>query len=416
MIRVMTKEEYTRPEAKSADKEIISTVSEILADVKANGDEALMKYERKFTGKSQPLKVTDSEIAEGLNSVTGEYMTALERSASNIRKFHERQMITAESFMLWPSQGVMTGQKVIPLERVGIYIPGGKASYPSTVLMNVIPAKIAGCREIIIASPSITPEILASAKVSGATSIYRMGGAQAIGAFAYGTQTVPKVDKITGPGNVYVAEAKRQVYGAVDIDMTAGPSEILIVSDETSNPKYIAADMLAQSEHDENASAILVTTSEKLAREVQSEIARQLETLPRKDIASASISNNGAIILVDTVDDAINFANDFAPEHLELCVCDAFSWHEKVRNAGTVFIGEYSPEALGDYYAGTNHTLPTMGTAKFSSPLSVLDFVKTSQYIYCSRSDLLSFSRDIEMMADSEGLTGHSRSIRIRGE
>ena len=316
--------------------------------------------------------------------------------------------------MISPREGIITGEKVIPLDRVGIYVPGGKASYPSTVLMNVIPAKTAGCKEILIASPSITPEILAASKVSGATGIYRMGGAQAIGAFAYGTESVPKVDKITGPGNIYVAEAKRQVFGAVDIDMIAGPSEILIIADETANPKYIASDMLAQSEHDENASAILATTSEKLAREVQGEIERQISELERHDIARASIDNNGAIILVPTIDDAINFANEYAPEHLEICVKKAFDYAESVRNAGSVFIGEYSPEALGDYYAGCNHTLPTMGTAKFSSPLSVLDFVKTSQYIYYSREELMSVSGDIEKIANSEGLTGHARSIAVR--
>jgi len=243
-----------------------------------------------------------------------------------------------------------------------------------------------------------------------------MGGAQAIGAFAYGTESVPKVDKITGPGNIYVAEAKRQVFGAVDIDMIAGPSEILIIADETANPKYIASDMLAQSEHDENATAILATTSEKLAHEVQGEIERQISELSRHDIARASIDNNGAIILVPTIDEAINFANEYAPEHLEICVKKAFDYAESVRNAGSVFIGEYSPEALGDYYAGCNHTLPTMGTAKFSSPLSVLDFVKTSQYIYYSREELMSVSGDIEKIANSEGLTGHARSIAVRRE
>lgn len=412
MIRIL--KEYTRPEAKSAGRAVIDTVSEILADVKANGDDALKKYERKFTGKDLPLRVSEEEITEGLKAVGREYIEALERSAENIREFHAKQVI--KGFMISPREGIITGEKVIPLDRVGIYVPGGKASYPSTVLMNVIPAKTAGCKEILIASPSITPEILAASKVSGATQIYRMGGAQAIGAFAYGTESVPKVDKITGPGNVYVAEAKRQVFGAVDIDMIAGPSEILIIADEYANPKYIASDMLAQSEHDENASAILATTSEKLAHEVQGEIERQISELSRHDIARASIDNNGAIILVPAIDDAINFANEYAPEHLEICVKKAFDYAGSVRNAGSVFIGEYSPEALGDYYAGCNHTLPTMGTAKFSSPLSVLDFVKTSQYIYYSREELMSVSGDIEKIANSEGLTGHARSIAVRRE
>ena len=412
MIRILN--EYPRSEWRSADKGVIETVSEILADVKANGDEALRKYEKRFTGKELPLRVSEEEIAEGVRAVGEEYISVLEKAAANIREFHERQL--PKGFEFSPSSGIITGQRVIPLERAGIYIPGGKASYPSSVLMNVIPAKTAGCKEILIASPSITPEILAASKVSGATGIYRMGGAQAIGAFAYGTESVPKVDKITGPGNVYVAEAKRQVFGAVDIDMIAGPSEILIIADEYANPKYIASDMLAQSEHDENASAILVTTSERLAHDVQSEIERQIAELSRHHIARSSIDNNGAIILVSTTDEAINFANEYAPEHLELSVMKAFDYAQRVSNAGSVFIGEYSPEALGDYYAGCNHTLPTMGTAKFSSPLSVLDFVKTSQYIYYSREELMRASQDIEVLARSEGLTGHARSIMIRGE
>ena len=414
MIQIITSEKYTRRKSQSSDAKTAETVSGILEDVKTYGDKAVKYYEWRFTGKRLPLRVTDEEIADGLRAVGEKYTAVLERSAENIREFHRHQL--PESFKLSPSDGIIIGQRVIPLQRVGIYIPGGTASYPSSVLMNVIPAKIAGCEEIIISSPTITPEIIASAKIAGATSIYRMGGSQAIGALAYGTESVPKVDKITGPGNVYVAEAKRQVYGAVDIDMTAGPSEIMIIADDDSNPKYIASDLIAQSEHDENATAILVTTSERLAQEVQTETERQLETLSRKDIARASLDNNGAIILVSTIDDAINLANDTAPEHLEICVSNAFELSERVRNAGSVFIGEYSPEALGDYYAGTNHTLPTMGTAKFSSPLSVMDFVKTSQYIYYSREELMRVSDDIEILAKSEGLTGHARSIAVRRE
>ena len=413
MIRIIKPEEFSR-QSPSEKLDVSRTVSEILSDVKARGDEAVMFYERKFSASpdNQSLRVTDDEMSQALALVEPEYISMLKRAAENIRSFHEKQLSRGYSFS--PKEGITLGQRVIPLKRVGLYVPGGTASYPSTVLMNAIPAKIAGCQEIYIATPSPSPNIIAAAKIAGVTDMFRMGGAQAIGAFAYGTRTVPRVDKITGPGNIYVAEAKRQVFGLVDIDMIAGPSEILIIADDMNNPSHLAADMLAQAEHDKNASAILVTTSADLASQVQSEIERQIDTLSRKDIARSSIDNNGAIILVSELNEAVDLANDIAPEHLELCVKDSFSWLESVRNAGSVFMGRYSPEALGDYYAGANHTLPTMGTARFASPLSVSDFVKTSQYIYYDREALSEVSKDIEMFALSEGLEAHARSITIR--
>lgn len=415
MIRIIRKEDFSRKETQSANINVSQTVAQILTDIKRMGDAALKDYERKFNPEyNGRLCVTEDEISQALKSVDGDYIAMLERSAENIRAFHEKQISKGYSFS--PKEGITLGQRVIPLKRVGLYVPGGTAAYPSTVIMNAIPAKIAGCQEIYIATPSVTPSIMAAAKIAGVTGIFRMGGAQAVGAFAYGTETIPNVDKITGPGNVYVAEAKRQVYGVVDIDMIAGPSEILIIADGDNDARYLAADMLAQAEHDANASAVLVTVSETLAHDVQSEIERQIETLSRRDTARSSIDNNGAIILVSSIKEAVDFANDFAPEHLELCVKNPMSYLDDILNAGSVFIGKYSPEALGDYYAGANHTLPTMGTARFSSPLSVADFVKTSQYIYYDRENLLRASDDIEMFAKSEGLTAHARSISIRRE
>ena len=318
--------------------------------------------------------------------------------------------------MFSPKGGVILGQRVIPLEKVGLYVPGGTASYPSSVLMNAIPAKIAGCQEIIAATPKPSNEIMAAAKIAGVTRMFRIGGAQAIAALAYGTEAVPKVDKITGPGNAYVAEAKRQVYGDVGIDMIAGPSEILIIADKNNFASHIAADMLAQAEHDVNATAILITNSRRVANNVSREIELQIEKLERYGIAREAIDKNGAIIIVKSINDAVDIANKIAPEHLEICVDEPFEMMTKIRNAGSIFIGRNSPEALGDYYAGANHVLPTMGTARFSSALSVDDFVKKSQFIYYSAGELLAASKDIEEFAKSEGLTGHARSVSIRRE
>ena len=418
MIGIITLEEFkkgnrfNRVSNDSKNSEVAKAVSIILSDVKAKGDEAVRYYEHKF-GNDLPLKVTDEEISKALESVDDKYISMLKRAAQNIREFHEKQIINEYEIS---RDGKRLGQRVIPIKRAGIYIPGGTASYPSTILMNITPAKVAGVSEIYISTPSSTPEILAAAHISGATAIYRMGGAQAIGAMAFGTQTVPKADKITGPGNIYVAEAKRQVYGITDIDSIAGPSEIVIITDNNTNPAYIAADMLAQAEHDPNATAIAITTSEALAREIQREIDRQITDLPRKITALSSLTNNGAVILAETLDDAVNLANEIAPEHLEICTDDPFSLLHRITNAATVFLGRYSPEALGDYYAGTNHTLPTMGTARFASPLSVYDFLKTSQYVYYDKNALMNAASDIEMFALSEGLHAHARSIAVRGE
>ena len=418
MIGIITLEEFkkgnrfNRVSNDSKNSEVAKAVSIILSDVKAKGDEAVRYYEHKF-GNDLPLKVTDEEISKALESVDDKYISMLKRAAQNIREFHEKQIINEYEIS---RDGKRLGQRVIPIRRAGIYIPGGTASYPSTILMNITPAKVAGVGEIYISTPSSTPEILAAAHISGATAIYRMGGAQAIGAMAFGTQTVPKADKITGPGNIYVAEAKRQVYGITDIDSIAGPSEIVIITDNNTNPAYIAADMLAQAEHDPNATAIAITTSEALAREIQREIDRQITDLPRKITALSSLTNNGAVILAETLDDAVNLANEIAPEHLEICTDDPFSLLHRITNAATVFLGRYSPEALGDYYAGTNHTLPTMGTARFASPLSVYDFLKTSQYVYYDKNALMNAASDIEMFALSEGLHAHARSIAVRGE
>ena len=408
MIKIIKKEDFKR--VKTENSNVSNIVAEILENVKRNGDKAVTFYEKKF-GNDLPLKVTEDEISQALKSVDTDYISMLERAAKNIRAFHEKQLPKGYEFS--PKDGIILGQRVLPLKRAGLYVPGGTASYPSTVLMNAIPAKIAGVQEVFIATPSPSPNIIAAAKVAGVTEIFRVGGAQAIGALAYGTETVPKVDKITGPGNVYVAEAKRQVYGVVDIDMIAGPSEILIIADR-GNPAFIASDILAQAEHDINASAFLVTTSESLARNVQQEVTRQLEGLPRKDIARSAVDNNSAVILVSSLDEAVNLANEISPEHLEICTDNPLSFLPKIINAGSVFLGEYSPEALGDYYAGANHTLPTMGTARFSSPLSVTDFMKTSQYIYYDREALNEASKDIEMFALSEGLHAHAKSITIR--
>lgn len=416
MIRIVSAKDFKRADIRVQAQDVSSSVASIIEAVRTQGDSAVIEYEHKFDGvELSVLEVSADEIQQALHAVGDEYIAMLERAAENIRAFHSRQL--RNGFMFSPKDGVILGQRVIPLQRVGLYVPGGTASYPSSVLMNAIPAKIAGCEEIVIATPpKIRPEILAAAYVAGVSRVFMMGGAQAVAAMAYGTESVPRVDKIVGPGNVYVAEAKRQVFGRVAIDMIAGPSEILIIADKNNVAAHIAADMLAQSEHDRLASAILITDSGQFAESVACELDAQIEKLARHDIASESINNNGAIVLVKNLDEAAEIANDIAPEHLELCVVDPFEFMTKIRNAGSVFLGRHSPEALGDYYAGANHTLPTMGTARFSSPLSVEDFVKSSQYIYYSEAALDSVTEDIDMFAQSEGLTGHARSVTIRRE
>ena len=400
--------------------DVSATVSAIISDVRARGDEALLEYTAKFDKASlSSIEVTEEEIDFATSTVGEDFLSILERAAANIRKFHERQV--RNSFIINDDSGIVTGQKVIPVDRAGLYVPGGTAAYPSTVLMDSIPANIAGCREVVIVTPprsdgTVTPEILAAASVAGVDRIFKVGGAQAIAALAYGTSSVPKVDKIVGPGNAFVAEAKRQVYGVVSIDMIAGPSEILIVADGSSNAKHLAADLLSQAEHDKLASAVLVTDSEKLASDVRDEIERQLPLLEREEIARSSVDRNGKIIIVDNIAQAIEMSNAIAPEHLELCVDSPFDYLDSVRHAGSVFLGRNCPEALGDYFAGPNHTLPTSGTARFSSPLSVDDFVKKMQYTYYTKNALDKVAADVAAFAGREGLTGHARSALIRSE
>ena len=399
---------------------VTDTVAEILAQVRTRGDQALKEYTERFDGpRLDSLLVSEQEMEEALAAVEPDFLRVLEKAAANIRKFHSRQV--RNSFVLNEENGVVLGQKVMPVDRAGLYVPGGTAAYPSTVLMDLIPAKIAGVAEVVITTPPgrdgrINPAILAAARVGGADRIVKAGGAQAIAALAFGTESVPKVDKIVGPGNAFVAEAKRQVYGQVSIDMIAGPSEILVVADGKSNPRHLAADLLSQAEHDRVASAVLVTDSEPLALAVQAEIERQLPLLEREEIARTSIENNGKIILTENLAAAIDAANEIAPEHLELCVDNPFDYLDRVRHAGSVFLGRNCPEALGDYLAGPNHTLPTQGTARFSSPLSVDDFVKKTQFIYYSREALNRVAEDVALFARKEGLTGHARSALSRGE
>lgn len=393
-------------------------VSEIINNVKENGDEALFEYCRKFDkAELSSLLVTQEEIDEAIETVEPKFIEILEKAAANIRKFHEKQV--RNSFIINDEDGIVIGQKVIPVDRAGLYVPGGTAAYPSTVLMDSIPAKIAGCKEVVIVTPpnaegKVNPVILAAAKVAGVDKVYKVGGAQAIAALAYGTQTIPKVDKIVGPGNAFVAEAKKQVFGTVSIDMIAGPSEILVVADGETNPAYAAADLLSQAEHDKMASAVLVTDSSELANAVQVELEKQIPQLERAEIARASIDNNGKIIVADTLDRAIDIANEIAPEHLELCVGQPFDYLDKIRHAGSIFMGRNCPEALGDYFAGPNHTLPTSGTAKFSSPLSVDDFVKKTQYTYYTKEALVRVAEDVAFFAKKEGLTAHAKSAVIR--
>ena len=395
-------------------------VSDIINNVIANGDKALYEYEAKFDKvELTSLKVTEDEIKEALSIVEPKFIEVLKLAASNIKEFHEKQL--RKGFEIKKDNGVIIGQKITPVDRAGLYVPGGKASYPSTVLMDSIPAKIAGVNEVVMVTPpmkngKIAPAILAAAYVAGVDEIYKVGGAQAIAALAYGTESIPKVDKIVGPGNAFVAEAKKQVYGKVSIDMIAGPSEILVVSDGKSNPKYVAADLLSQAEHDQMASAVLVTDSMDLAQKVQKEIEEQLSKLDREDIARVSIDTNGKIIVADNLEIVIDIANEIAPEHLELCVDEPFKYLDKIKHAGSIFMGRNCPEALGDYLAGPNHTLPTSGTAKFSSPLSCDDFIKKTQYTYYTKDALSSVKDEIAYFATLEGLTGHAKSATIRFE
>ncbi len=393
-------------------------VSNIIADVRKRGDTALYEYTEKFDkARLSSLTVSEEEFKEAELLLEEDFKEVIKRAAANIREFHEKQI--RQGFEIRKEDGVVIGQKITPIERVGLYVPGGTASYPSTVLMDAIPAKLAGCRRIVIATPPnkdgrISPAILVAAKIAGVDTVYKMGGAQAIAALAYGTESVPPVDKIVGPGNAFVAEAKRQVFGLVSIDMIAGPSEILIIADEKSNPRHVAADLLSQAEHDKMASAVLVTDSPSLATAVQAEVELQLSRLPRKEIARASIENNGKIIVANDFEEVIKVSNRIAPEHLELMVDNPFDYLDRIENAGSIFMGRYCPESLGDYFAGTNHTLPTSGTARFSSPLSVDDFVKKSQYTFYTEKALQNVYRDVERFAEEEGLSAHARSATVR--
>ena len=421
-MRIVDKKEFfTLQKTEEAEKSqiIANTVSEIINNVRQNGDKALFEYAKMFDKADlESLLVTEKEIEDAFNKVPKKFVQVLKKSAKNIRTFHSKQV--RKGFSYKQGENVI-GQKIIPIERAGLYVPGGTAAYPSTVLMDAIPAKIAGCKEVCIATPpqkdgTVNAVILAAAKIAGVDKVYKMGGAQAIAALAYGTETVKKVDKIVGPGNVFVAEAKRQVYGKVSIDMIAGPSEITVLADEKSNVKFVAADLLSQAEHDKNARAILITPSKDLAEKVSAEVERQVKELKRVEIASASVENNGYIILVKDMEQGLEVANEIAPEHLEICSDEPFKYLDGVVNAGSVFLGRYCPEALGDYYAGPNHTLPTSGTARFSSPLSVDDFIKKTQFTYYGEKAFKKVAKDIAYFAMKEGLTGHARSALVRTE
>ena len=408
---------FARPEGR---RDVAGTVSAIIEEVRRHGDDALLHYAQQFDGAQLThLEVPGQVLDQAVADLAPDFRTILEEAAENIRDFHRRQV--RNSFVISEKDGVILGQKVTPIERVGLYIPGGTAAYPSSVLMNCIPAKIAGCREIIMVSPptcngDVNPVILAAARIAGVDRVFRCGGAQAVAALAYGTESIPRVDKIVGPGNAFVAEAKRQVFGRVAIDMIAGPSEILVLADGASNPRHVAADMLSQAEHDRMASAVLVTDSAAFAQAVSDELERQIPLLPRADIARESIDRCGKIIVADDLLQAIDIANEIAPEHLELCVDNPFDYLDKIRNAGSIFLGRHCPEALGDYFAGPNHTLPTSGTARFSSPLSVDDFVKKSQFTYYTGRALSAVSGKIAAFARQEGLEAHARSVLVRFE
>lgn len=408
--------------AEEVQGDVINKVEDILRDIRNNGDDALIQYTNKFDSNSVNLNnfiVSKEEINEAYEKVDSDFLSAIQKAKENIEEFHERQK--RNSWMMTKDKGVILGQTIRALENVGIYVPGGTAAYPSSVIMNAVPAKVAGVKNITMVTPplkdgGINPNILVAADIAGVDKIIKAGGAQAVGALAFGTKNIEKVDKIVGPGNIYVAMAKRSVYGFVDIDMIAGPSEILIIADANANPKFLAADLMSQAEHDVLASSILVTTSFELAEKVKLELERQVETLDRKEIIIESLRNYGAIIVVSTLEEAIKMANEIAPEHLEIVIDKPFDILGEIKNAGSIFIGEYSPEPLGDYMAGPNHVLPTSGTARFFSPLSVDDFIKKSSYIYYTSPALKDLKTDIIKIAETEGLTAHANSIKVRFE
>ena len=423
MIRIL---EYGKISAEEIFARVIpqtqveDAVAGIIAQVRQRKDAALYEFEERFDKVTlDRLSVTEEEIQEAMEQVGGEFLQILREARENIWAYHEKQV--RGSFIMTEQSGVILGQKVTPIEKVGLYVPGGTAAYPSTVLMDAVPAKIAGCKKIVMTTPpgrdgKVNPAILAAAKIAGVTDIFKIGGAQAVAALAYGTESVPRVDKIVGPGNAYVSEAKKQVFGQVAIDMIAGPSEILIVADGKSDAAHVAADLLSQAEHDRLASAVLVTDSMTLAQAVQQELERQIPLLPRAEIARASVENNGKIIVAEDLKVAIAIANEIAPEHLELMVDNPFDYLEGIENAGSIFMGRNCPEALGDYFAGPNHTLPTSGTARFSSPLSVDDFVKKSQFTYYTPAALDAVADKVAYFARKEGLEAHARSAVIRKE
>ena len=403
------------------DAGVEGIVTDIINNVRERGDAALFEYSEKFDkAKLSSLEVSEAEIEEAFLAVEPKFVEIIREAAENIRAFHKRQV--RNSYVISERDGIVTGQKVIPIEKVGLYVPGGTAAYPSTVLMDSVPAKIAGCGEIVMVTPptkdgKVNPVILAAAKIAGVDRIFKVGGAQAVAALAYGTESVPKVDKIVGPGNAFVAEAKKQVFGKVSIDMIAGPSEILVVADGKSNPRHVAADLLSQAEHDRMASAVLVTDSYDFALRVSEELEIQIPTLPRAEIARASIDKNGKIIVAEgNLLLAIDIANEIAPEHLELCVDNPFDYLDKVKHAGSIFMGRNCPESLGDYFAGPNHTLPTSGTARFSSPLGVEDFIKTTQFTYYTKDALSTVYDKVAYFARKEGLDAHARSAEVRFE
>ena len=422
MIKIYNSAEISIDEILERSEQTIDVegiVTDIIKNVRENGDAAIVEYCKKFDGATDDvIEVTQAEIDAAFEQVDAELIAILKEAKENITAFHSRQV--RNSFVINDKDGVIIGQKVIPIEKVGLYVPGGTASYPSSVLMNCVPAKIAGCSEIVMVTPAkagyIKPVILAAAKIAGVDRIFKVGGAQAVAALAYGTQTIPKVDKIVGPGNAFVAEAKKQVFGTVDIDMIAGPSEILVVADGTNNPAHIAADLLSQAEHDKMATAVLITDSADFAKAVSEELEKQIPLLPREEIARTSIDTNGKIIITDSLKKAMEVSNILAPEHLEICVDNPFEYLGLVKNAGSVFLGKNCPEALGDYFAGPNHTLPTSGTARFSSPLSVDDFVKKTQFSYFSREALQEIGSKVVRFAKEEGLDAHARSVSIRTE
>ena len=404
--------------AQNSDKNVISIVSEIIDNVRENGDKAVRDYTIKFDGKApEKTEISINDIDRLIENCDKDYIETLKKAAANISDFHKRQL--QQSWLTTKSDGVIMGQRIRGLKRVGIYVPGGTAAYPSSVLMNAIPAKIAGVEEIIMCTPpqkdgTPNPNIIAAAKIAGVDRVFLMGGAQAIAARAYGTETVPKADKIVGPGNIFVATAKKLLYGTVDIDMIAGPSEILIIADNSANPKCLAADLMSQAEHDKLASAILLTDSLEIAEKTKKELYIQIEKLSRKEIISSSLDNFGAIIVCSDMEQAVEFANELAPEHLEVCCNDPLEYIGKLDNAGSVFLGNYSPEPLGDYFAGPNHVLPTSGTARFFSPLSVDSFIKKSSFIYYTEKALKDDAQDVIRFADTEGLTAHANSVKVR--